>query len=47
MGAPSLRPMAVDWIPPPDSAEDARLMARLGELREEHRALDAAIAALA
>lgn len=37
--------MAVDWNPPPDAVETAEIRARIEDLREEHRALDGAIAA--
>jgi hypothetical protein len=38
--------MAVDWIYPSSSADEAAQRAQLHDLREEHRALDAAVQAL-
>lgn len=38
--------MAIDWIYPSSAADEAAVLAQLNELREEHRALDAAVQAL-
>jgi hypothetical protein len=38
--------MPSDWLTNPDLLGEEQLMARLHDLREEHRALDGAIAAL-
>lgn len=38
--------MPMDWLPPSDEMADAALSARIAELKDEHRALGAAIDAL-
>lgn len=38
--------MPLDWTPPADDGVNAALLARLGELKDEHRALGSAIDAL-